>query len=124
MLIQFPMKTPKPKDEAALYAAIHELKSVDEVRRFMVDLCTPGGIADFAERWAIARLLNAGKKGYREIAAETGASTTTVGRVARFLFQERHQGYKTILDRLYPEQKTKELSHDPRRPAKTRQSRA
>jgi uncharacterized protein YerC len=30
----------------------------------------------------------------------TGASTTTVTRVARFLSQEPWQGYRTILDRL------------------------
>ena len=88
------------KDEAALYAALNTLETPDEIRRFMADLCTPGEIKAFTERWAIARLLDADKLGYREIAAETGASTTTVARVARFLRQENHRGYQMILDRL------------------------
>jgi uncharacterized protein YerC len=45
-------------------------------------------------------MLDEDKLGYREIAAETGASTTTVARVARFLRQERHLGYRMILDRI------------------------
>ncbi|MBU6235110.1 MAG: hypothetical protein KGQ41_04640 [Alphaproteobacteria bacterium] len=85
---------------ASLCKALTLLKSEDEIRRFLIDLCTPGEIKDFGERWLIARLLAAGDMSYREISAETGASTTTVGRVARFLEQEPHQGYKAILERL------------------------
>lgn len=88
------------KDEAALYEAIGMLKTPDEIRRFMADLCTPGEVKAFTERWAIARLLDKGEDGYREIAAATQASTTTVARVARFLKQEDYQGYRLILDRL------------------------
>lgn len=113
------MKTVNAKDETALYNAMMELKSIDELRRFMADLCTPREIAAFAERWAIARLLNEGRQGYREIAALTGASTTTVARVARFLLQERHHGYRTVLDRLYPQPQQKMSSHEkPKRSAK------
>lgn len=83
----------------ALCRAILHLKSEDEVRRFMIDLCTPGEIKDFGERWLIARLLYQGDMSYRDISALTGASTTTVGRVARFLEQEPHQGYKAILEK-------------------------
>lgn len=114
------MKIANLKDENALYDAFMQLKSADELRRFMVDLCTPGEIAAFAERWAIAKLLNEGKLGYREIAAETGASTTTVARVARFLFQERHQGYRTILDRLYPQPKDKASTKNASKPKATK----
>lgn len=88
------------KCEADLYEALGSLQTTDEIRRFLADLCTPGEINAFAERWAIARLLDAGELGYREISAATGASTTTVARVARFLKQERHQGYRIVLDRL------------------------
>jgi TrpR-related protein YerC/YecD len=94
------MKEKISKDEAALYAAIGQLETAEEIRRFMADLCTPGEIKAFTERWAIARMLDEDKLGYREIAAETGASTTTVARVARFLRQERHLGYRMILDRI------------------------
>ena len=94
------MKPANPKDEAALYAAFAELKSPEEFRRFMADLCTPGEVAAFAERLAIAKLLQEDKLGYRDIAAKTGASTTTVARVARFLFQEQYHGYQLVLSRL------------------------
>lgn len=85
---------------AALCKAILNLKSEDEVKRFLIDLCTPGEMKDFGERWLIARMLAKGDMSYREISALTGASTTTIGRVARFLEQEPHQGYKAALERM------------------------
>ena len=85
--------------EEALFEAIASLRSSEEVRRFLTDLCTRKELAEFSERWVIARLLNEGKHSYRDISALTGASTTTVGRVAKYLQQEPHQGYKIILDR-------------------------
>ncbi|MDB5492630.1 MAG: TrpR like protein YerC/YecD [Micavibrio sp.] len=85
--------------EEALFEAIASLRSSEEVRRFLTDLCTRKELAEFSERWVIARLLHAGGHSYRDISALTGASTTTVGRVARYLQQEPHQGYKIILDR-------------------------
>lgn len=84
---------------AQLCKAILSLKNEDEARRFLVDLCTPGEMKDFGERFLIARLLYKEKLSYREISALTGASTTTIGRVARFLEQEPHKGYKAILER-------------------------
>ena len=54
----------------------------------------------FSERWAVARLLDEGLKTYREIGVEAGASPTTVVRVARFLREMDHQGYRLVLDRL------------------------
>lgn len=104
------------KDEVALYEAFMRLKSSEELRRFMADLCTPREIAAFAERWSIARSLYAGQQGYREIAARTGASTTTVARVARFLFRERHHGYRTVLDRVDKSSDPKVESHAAPRP--------
>lgn len=86
-------------DTDALFTAFTTLKNKDEVKRFMTDLCTPGEINAFAERWEIARLLHEDTLSYRDIAAQTGASTTTVARVARFLRQEPHEGYKLVLDR-------------------------
>lgn len=84
---------------AELCKALLTLKSEDDIRRFMIDLCTPGEIKALAERWLLARLLHEGGLSYREISAQTGASTTTVGRVARFLEQEPHHGYKTVLEK-------------------------
>lgn len=83
-----------------LYEALGSLKTKDEIKRFLIDLCTPGEIEAFAERWAIARALNEDKKGYREIAADIGSSTTTVARVARFLKQEDYGGYRLVLSRI------------------------
>jgi TrpR-related protein YerC/YecD len=91
----------KDDHRKALFRAVTELRSVEECEGFFADLCTPREVDDFAERWLIARLLDDGASSYRDISAATGASTTTVGRVARFLQQERHAGYRLILDRLF-----------------------
>jgi uncharacterized protein YerC len=48
----------------------------------------------------VARLLDQHQHSYREIAVEAGASPTTVVRVARFLREMPHQGYRLVLDRL------------------------
>lgn len=90
----------RKKHEKALFDAFAKLKSGAEAARFLRDLATPAELEAFAERWRIAKLLDDGGYSYREIAAETGASTTTIGRVARFLRDEAHQGYRLVLDRL------------------------
>ncbi len=83
-----------------LSAALTELESADETRRFLVDLCTPAELRALAERWHVARLLDETDLSYRDISAKTGVSTTTIGRVARFLKDEPHQGYRIVLDRI------------------------
>ena len=83
----------------ALYDALLSLRSREEVDAFLSDLCTPSELRAFAERWEVARLLDAGDKSYREIAAQADASPTTVVRVARFLKEMPHQGYRLVLDR-------------------------
>ena len=87
----------------ALYDALLSLRTRDEVDAFLSDLCTPAEVRAFAERWEVARLLDAGNKSYREIAAEAQASPTTVVRVARFLKEMPHQGYRLVLDRIAAE---------------------
>ncbi len=84
----------------SLYEAILLLRNEKECNDFIRDLCTPGEIKDIEERWQIAQILNQGEMSYREIQKKTGASVTTVGRVARFLKDEPYKGYRTILDRL------------------------
>lgn len=91
-------------DEAALFHAFAMLRTSDEAGRFLRDLATPAEIEAFAERWRIARALHRGEQSYRDIAAETGASTTTIGRVARFLREEKNLGYRRILNRLQTEE--------------------
>ena len=87
-------------DRLALYDALLCLKTREEVDAFLADLCTPSELRAFAERWVVARLLDAGGKSYREIAAEAHACPTTVVRVARSLKEMPHQGYRLVLDRL------------------------
>ena len=87
-------------DRLALYDAFLSLQTREEMDAFLSDLCTPAELRAFAERWAVARLLDEKSKTYREIALEAGASPTTVVRVARFLREMQHQGYRLVLDRL------------------------
>ena len=84
---------------AALWETVAALQSPEEVKRFLVDLCTPSELGSMAERWRIAKLLDAGELSYRQIAAKVGASTTTVARVARFLRDEPWGGYRLMIDR-------------------------
>ena len=90
----------REKDQDALFKAFAKLKTGAEAARFLRDLATPAELEAFAERWRIARLLDGGAHSYRAIAEETGASTATIARVARFLREEDHQGYRLVLDRL------------------------
>lgn len=76
------------------------IKDADEMERFLVDLCTPAELRALSERWHVAKILDEGALSYREINARTGVSTTTIGRVARFLNEEPHKGYRAVLDRL------------------------
>ena len=85
---------------AALADALLLLRSPAEARALLSDLCTPAEIRTIAERWHVARLLDAGELTYREIHEQTGVSTTTIVRVARFLKQEDNGGYRVLLDRL------------------------
>lgn len=74
--------------------------SRDEMRRLLLDLCTPAEVRTLAERWHVARLLDESGLSYRDIHDGTGVSTTTIVRVGRFLKLEPHQGYRLALDRL------------------------
>ena len=87
-------------DISGLIEALTALKTPEETRRFLVDLCTPAEMRALSERWQVARLLDETELSYRDISAQTGVSTTTIGRVARFLKDEPHQGYRIVLDRI------------------------
>ena len=83
-----------------LLDALLAMKSKKEMEDFLRDLCTPAEISAFEERFEIARMLQQTEQPYREIAVKTGASTTTVARVARFLRQEDNHGYSLALKRI------------------------
>jgi TrpR-related protein YerC/YecD len=87
-------------DRLALYDALLCVETREEIDAFLADLCTPAELRAFAERWAVARLLDQRLQSYREIAQEAGASPTTVVRVARFLKDMDNNGYRLVLDRL------------------------
>jgi TrpR-related protein YerC/YecD len=81
-----------------LSQAILALQSREEVDRFLRDLCTIAELEAMAHRWAVARLLDVGLP-YTEVARKTGASTTTVTRVAHWL-RHGEGGYRLALDRI------------------------
>jgi TrpR-related protein YerC/YecD len=80
-----------------LTAALRALRSDDEIRRFLRDLCTLPEIEALAHRWRTAQLLDEGVP-YVEIAGRVPTSTATVTRVAQWL---RHGtgGYRIALER-------------------------
>ena len=89
-----------------LFAAVLELKSVEEGERFFEDLCTLKEISDLSHRLEIARLLHSGAK-YDEVvksmrealAGQPVPSTATISRINRFL-RYGADGYRAILDRM------------------------
>lgn len=89
-------KTPEKKQ---LVAAVLALGSPDEARRFLRDLMTKGEIDEFARRLTAAEMLSR-KVPYTTIEKETGFSSTTVARVARWL-NNGNGGYKMMIARIY-----------------------
>lgn len=106
---KFDGKYPTP-DIKELFKAIAELKDEEEIADYFRDLLTPTEIEEFANRWKMAILLNEGKS-YLDVALLTNSSTTTVGRVARWLFQGRG-GYKTVLNRRNSSVNQKKIKSD------------
>jgi TrpR-related protein YerC/YecD len=89
----------RASDLETLCEAFLQLKTPEECRLFLLDLCTPAEVSALTERWKIARLLAEGQLSYREIHDRTGGSLATITRVARFLKQESYQGYRLVLER-------------------------
>ncbi|MDP2350010.1 MAG: YerC/YecD family TrpR-related protein [Chloroflexota bacterium] len=85
-------------DTEALVDALLRLDDRDDAIRFLRDLCTLGELHDMAQRWAVARLLDAGMH-YADISRRTGASTATITRIASWL-NHGEGGYRRMLDRL------------------------
>jgi TrpR-related protein YerC/YecD len=83
--------------EMELYATIASLRTTDETRRFLRDLCTRSELEAMAHRWEVAKLLDEGLP-YLEVAKRAHASTTTVTRVAQWL-HNGEGGYRLALKR-------------------------
>ena len=77
--------------------ALCRIEDASAMRAVLIDLCTPAELRALSERWRVAELLDKGDLSYRDISAETGVSTTTIGRVARFLKDEPYGGYRLLL---------------------------
>lgn len=78
----------------ALCRAIAACKGEKEVAAFLRDVGTLSELQAWSERLEVAKQISNGKT-YREICKSTGASTTTITRVAKFL--EGDGGYQRIL---------------------------
>src|SRR5579885_1074488 len=89
-----PWRTKEMRD---LFDAISKLETRQELEAFLRDLCTLSELEAMAHRWEVARLVDQGLP-YLEVAQRTGASTTTVTRVAHWL-HHGEGGYRTALDR-------------------------
>ena len=94
---------PLPQNDAAvaiegLAQALAALKSADEIRAFLEDLCTPAELEAMGDRWRVVPPLLLGVP-YREIHDRTLVSVTTIGRVARTL-ERGAGGYQAAARRL------------------------
>ena len=84
-----------------LVKALLSLESEEECYRLLEDLCTIREVRDLAQRLEVAQMLT-DKITYTEIAAQTGASSATIGRVNRALSYGAG-GYPIILSKLKEE---------------------
>ena len=91
------MKKAQQKDIEAMYKAVLSLQSTEEARNFFRDLLTETEINELAERWKAARMLASGIP-YTQIIDQTGLSSTTVARVARWVHKGTG-GYRLALKR-------------------------
>jgi TrpR-related protein YerC/YecD len=80
----------------SLVSAMRACKNDQDMENFLRDIATLSELQAMSERLEVARLLAKGLS-YRQIAKETGASTTTVTRVAAFL-ENGEGGYRSILN--------------------------
>ncbi len=92
------MKYKLTPDTVSLYEAILSLSSVDECAAFFEDVCTIKEIQDLTQRFAVAKMLDAGDK-YQKIEELTGASTATISRVNKCLIYGSG-GYRSVLEKM------------------------
>ncbi|EKD47958.1 MAG: hypothetical protein ACD_65C00196G0002 [uncultured bacterium] len=85
-------------DLKQLHKALLLLRTPDEARKFLRDLCTITEIRAMSERWIAAQMIAKGVP-YREIAKKTGISTSTITRVGHWL-KDGEGGYELVLKRI------------------------
>ena len=92
----------KNEELERLVEALVCLRTPDEARALLHDLCTRREIEDLSQRLEVARMLSQGHSAgasYVDVSRTTGASSTTVSRVSKCLNGEAG-GYRTVLERL------------------------
>ncbi|MGH9019977.1 MAG: YerC/YecD family TrpR-related protein [Acidimicrobiales bacterium] len=89
---QHPETTNRFRDLVTAFAAVGDETSM---AAFLKDLCTTNELDAMGQRLQVARLV-AGGVPYQEISRRTGASTTTVTRVAHWL-NYGEGGYQVVL---------------------------
>jgi len=86
------------KRNGQLVAAILALKNADEAKIFLRDLMTEKEINEFANRLQAASLLSKDVQ-YNTIIEDTGLSSATIARIAKWL-KGSLGGYRLVLSRL------------------------
>ncbi|USQ77885.1 YerC/YecD family TrpR-related protein [Ornithinimicrobium cryptoxanthini] len=81
--------------QVELARALAAVDDADRMTDFLADLCTPAELEALADRWSVVPLLADGVS-YRQVHEQTGVSVTTVGRVARCL-EHGTGGYRDVL---------------------------
>ncbi len=81
------------------------IRSEEECRYFLEDLCTESELLEMSRRLRAAKMLK-NNYIYADIAEQTGLSTATISRVNRCL-KYGNDGYLTILERLEKEDRRK-----------------
>ena len=92
------MKSYDNESTKRLFHAIISLKTEEECRAFLEDVCTINEIVDMAQRFDTALLLDKGYN-YQQIGEKVGISTATISRVSRCL-NYGSGGYRTVIDRV------------------------
>ena len=87
--------------EDMFFEAILSLRTVEECRAFLEDVCTIKELQSMAQRFQVACQLSEGSN-YIEVYDATGASSATISRVNKCL-NYGGGGYRTVLERLKEE---------------------
>ena len=87
-------KSVKEKEINDLYELFVSLKSVEDCKDLLEDLCTNKEVEQMAERIRAAKLLMEGKT-YQEVIAVTDISSATLSRISRCV--QYGKGYSRLL---------------------------
>lgn len=86
------------------FKAVLSLENIEDCYAFFEDVCTVSEIKSLAQRFQVAKMLDAGFT-YQEIYEKTKVSTATISRVNRAL-EYGADGYSRIIKRLKEEKET------------------